>query len=51
MQLYFFLTVIVHSGSIRNCGIGHCALTNLETLRNCALRTTIKKLWNCALRT
>jgi hypothetical protein len=24
-----------YSGSIRNCGIAHSALTNLETLRNC----------------
>jgi hypothetical protein len=47
----FFPTVIVRSGSIRNCGIAHSALTNLETLRNCVLRTTITKLWNCVLRT
>ncbi len=26
------------SGSIRNCGIAHSALANLETLRNCVLR-------------
>ncbi len=31
--------------------IAHCALTNLETLRNYVLRTTIIKLWNCVLRT
>jgi hypothetical protein len=47
----FFPTVIVRSGSIRNCGIAHSALTNLETLRNCVLRTMITKLWNCVLRT
>jgi hypothetical protein len=51
LLLYCFLTVIVRSGSIRNCGIAHSALTNLETLRNCVLRTTITKLWNCVLRT
>ncbi len=39
------------SGSIRNCGIAHSAMTNLETLRNCVLRTTVTKLWNCVLRT
>jgi hypothetical protein len=50
-SIYFFLTLIVRSGSIRNCGIAHSALTNLKTLRNCVLRTTIIKLWNCVLRT
>ncbi len=41
------------SGSIRNCGIAHSALANLETLRvrNCVLRTSKTKLWNCVLRT
>jgi hypothetical protein len=46
-----FLSVILRSGSIRNCGIAHSARTNVETLRNCVLRTTITKLWNCVLRT
>ncbi len=49
--IFFFLTVIVRSRSIPNCGIAHSALTNLETLRNCVLRTMITKLWNCVLRT
>ncbi len=39
------------SGSIRNCGIARSAEANLETLRNCVLRTTKTKLWNCVLRT
>ncbi len=56
MIFFYFVTLffpycIVRSASIRNCGIAHSALTNLETLRNCVLRTTITKLWNCVLRT
>jgi hypothetical protein len=49
--LFFIITVIVRSGSIRNCEIAQSALANLENLRNCVLRTTKTKLWNCVLRT
>ncbi len=39
------------SGSIHNCGIAHSARVNLESLCNCALRTTKAKMWTWVLRT